>query len=1463
MHIYAEKAQFGVRSKVTLACTILLWMAMATYAQPARGPAEPEMEEARASAATAQSIEQQIRDYTRQIEEKLKPELANAHLNRGDAYRRKGDTDQAVADYSRAVELKPDLGKAYVRRGYVYATKQDDTRALQDFTKAIEMDPGEPLAYSYRGFSYLAKGNYDQAISDYTKVIELRPDDAEGYVNRAYAALAKGDYARAVQDYSRAIDLRPGDGDLYGKRALARHAMLKDSYDQVLADMKNCEKLGAKLDPKLTSELGKLDELTALTTRLMVRPSEQATEAKPAAEPAPPVTKRPEPSPAVEKPTPAQPAIKRRGPGKRSEAPRESEQAAAKEATPPVAATTKAPDPFIGPVKPTTDTVSTPVVPTEPPPFKVTEPSPMPEPEKPALAPVALTPPAPEPIVIKPATAPPETPKPAAQQVASLTRPQEPAVTKPPEPARVPETTPAKTDTKKTDPFDSFLRGQAAKSLEDQISDYTRAIRLDPDNAETYKNRAALYLEQKNYDLAWADVRKSQQLGGTVSPDFIKSLEKASARSSVSPDAAPTSKPAVSAEQQEMMRKTGAKTPEALDAFTRARETKDLDEQIKLFTKAVDLDPGFGRAFNCRGDAYALKGDYEQAIKDYTKAIELMPTLAVAFNNRGVSYIKKFEHVRAIQDFDKAIEMDPALAGAYYNRGDAYGYIGDYDRALRDFTKAIELKPDDPDAYQGRAMAYYQKRNYDEAWADVMMCKRFGGQVQQEFLQALSAATKRTSTDTLPALPSKKEDEPKKQPAPRSELTPGAELHARPLTPSPAIKAAEPPARRTEPVRATDPKALESFNRGNASPLLDDQITWYSKAIECDSKFASAWRGRGTSLLNRGDYDRAVEDFTRAIELQAGDAESHWGRAAAWLGKGDTDRALRDLKKAAELAPDDPQICLLRAIAYSRKGDTDRAIIDYTKYLDHKPNDTQALLLRGKAYGKRGESDRAVRDFSRAIDLNPDATAYLSRAMAYFDLGSFDKVQADVRVCQRLGGQLPPEFLAALERTANKSAAGTSSAGWRASLTEEQQRLLRQRGTLSTVAYDAFMEGRAAASPQSQMEWFNRAIELDSDFAQAYAARGELWLKNRDYARAIEDFDRAIALQPDDDAALVGRGSAREAAGDYERAIRDFNRAILLKPDNARAYYCRGLACGLKGDAAQAMKDYTCAIELKPDLADAYQQRAVLHYDQRAYGDAWADIQTCRKLGGQVQPDFLAALSQARGRLAAAPSRADDAEEIAERPPKPASWFGRTTKLDRENIASLAAPTDVNPQAQAAVTKAASARDLNDQIEWLTKAIKLDPKFAAAYRQRGDVYMQKKQPSRAIEDYTQAIHLKPDFAEAYAGRAAAAVERNLLGRALDDAGRAIQLQPDNAEAHRIRGVVLTRMGDYDRAIRALDRAIELNPKLAVAYFNRAQACYGRRNYDEAWASVRVCQQLGQQVDPAFTSSLARASGRPE
>ena len=48
-------------------------------------------------------------------------------------------------------------------------------QAISDYTKAIELNPKLPLPIIIAGLHMIIKGNYDQAISDYTKAIELKP----------------------------------------------------------------------------------------------------------------------------------------------------------------------------------------------------------------------------------------------------------------------------------------------------------------------------------------------------------------------------------------------------------------------------------------------------------------------------------------------------------------------------------------------------------------------------------------------------------------------------------------------------------------------------------------------------------------------------------------------------------------------------------------------------------------------------------------------------------------------------------------------------------------------------------------------------------------------------------------------------------------------------------------------------------------------------------------------------------------------------------------------------------------------------------------------------------------------------------------------------------------------------------------------------------------------------------------
>jgi tetratricopeptide (TPR) repeat protein len=62
------------------------------------------------------------------------------------------------------------------------------------------------------------------------------------------------------------------------------------------------------------------------------------------------------------------------------------------------------------------------------------------------------------------------------------------------------------------------------------ITDYSRAIELNPRDAVAYYNRAIANVLKKEYEEAWDDVYKAQNLGHKVDPRFLKVLREASGR---------------------------------------------------------------------------------------------------------------------------------------------------------------------------------------------------------------------------------------------------------------------------------------------------------------------------------------------------------------------------------------------------------------------------------------------------------------------------------------------------------------------------------------------------------------------------------------------------------------------------------------------------------------------------------------------------------------------------------------------------------------------------------------------------------------------------------------------------------------------------------------------------------------------------------------------------------------------
>ena len=63
-------------------------------------------------------------------------------------------------------------------------------------------------------------------------------------------------------------------------------------------------------------------------------------------------------------------------------------------------------------------------------------------------------------------------------------------------------------------------------NLTQALSDYNKAIEINPNIAQVYSARAVIYYRFKKYKKAWADVRKAQELGAVVDPQLINALKQ-------------------------------------------------------------------------------------------------------------------------------------------------------------------------------------------------------------------------------------------------------------------------------------------------------------------------------------------------------------------------------------------------------------------------------------------------------------------------------------------------------------------------------------------------------------------------------------------------------------------------------------------------------------------------------------------------------------------------------------------------------------------------------------------------------------------------------------------------------------------------------------------------------------------------------------------------------------------------
>jgi tetratricopeptide (TPR) repeat protein len=122
---------------------------------------------------------------------------------------------------------------------------------------------------------------------------------------------------------------------------------------------------------------------------------------------------------------------------------------------------------------------------------------------------------------------------------------------------------------------------------------------------------------------------------------------------------------------------------------------------------------------------------------------------------------------------------------------------------------------------------------------------------------------------------------------------------------------------------------------------------------------------------------------------------------------------------------------------------------------------------------------------------------------------------------------------------------------------------------------------------------------------------------------------------------------------------------------------------------------------------------------------------------------------------------------------------------------------------------------LND----ITMAIQIKPS-ANAYNSRAKTYFDMGDDQRAISDATMGIKLDPKLAELWSNRGAAYGRLNRLDSALHDFSKAIELDSTNANVLANRGGALGVIGRKEEAIADLSRALAIDPNHLNARINR-------------------------------------------
>lgn len=322
--------------------------------------------------------------------------------------------------------------------------------------------------------------------------------------------------------------------------------------------------------------------------------------------------------------------------------------------------------------------------------------------------------------------------------------------------------------------------------------------------------------------------------------------------------------------------------------------------------------------------------------------------------------------------------------------------------------------------------------------------------------------------------------------------------------------------------QSKETKRERFFQQGNyalANKQFDEAVDFYTKSIENDPDYPSAYNNRGVARIEDGHPYEAIQDYNEAIAIKPDYYEAMFNRAYAYESVGKLKSALEDIALLQTIFPDSAYIYFYKGILQTNDRQYDDGIKSFQKSISLDTTNNESYVNLATLYFFKDQIDSAKFWIRHVLAKSPnEPNAYNTMSQIY--LKEADYQNSLIAINQAL------------------------------KIVPQEPYFLNNRGQV----YLAMGENEKA------LKDINRSILLDPKNAWAYRNKGVYYLQLGEYELAIKLLNDAIKRTDFIDEVYSYLGEAHFALNQKSEACNWWKRGAELKEKRAAellAFKCK------------------------------------------------------------------------------------------------------------------------------------------------------------------------------------------------------------------------------------------------------------------------------------------------------------------